>query len=182
MVSGRLTAAGKNIKKLKINNGVYFMNRVLSFVICFLLAIMSTTFSFGQPTTYLPVNHRAYDFLERMEHQFMVSGSKLATKPMTRSEVARLLIDVTDNESLLTEVDREELHCLLDDFKNDFPENNDLELGDNGPVERVPRLFKNYVYKNLASPKKLRIKKIFIVLDLCLSRQRYILLILKGIQ
>ena len=148
MVSSRLTDADKNIKKLKANNRVNFMNRVLSFVICFILTMMSTTYSFGQPTTYLPVNHRAYDFLERMEHQFMVSGSKLATKPMTRSYVARLLIDVTNNESLLTEVDREELHCFLDEFKNDFPENKELELGDNGPVERMPRLLKNYVYKN----------------------------------
>jgi len=124
------------------------MKYVLSFLFSFILLIMSIHPSIGEPTSYLPVSHRAYDFLDRMEHLFFVSGTRLGTKPLTRAEVAGLLFRLSNKSNLLTEVDKDELNCLLDEFKNDFLKRNRLVWDDRGPVEHIPGFLKGFVYRN----------------------------------
>jgi len=92
------------------------MNPAKPVVLCFILVFFSITASRGEPTSYLPAEHRAYDFLERMEHHFFVSGTGLGTKPLTRAEVARLLVSLPVKSGLMTGVDKNELQCLLDEF------------------------------------------------------------------
>ena len=124
------------------------MNLAISLIIGFILTIMSVTPSIGDTTSYLPVSHRAYDFLDRMEHYFYISGVRIGTKPLTRADVAQLLFRLSNKSGLLTEVDREELHCLLDEFRSDFHNRHGLVWDDQGPVEHIPGFLKDFVYRN----------------------------------
>ena len=124
------------------------MNLAISLIIGFILTIMSVTPSIGDTTSYLPVSHRAYDFLDRMEHCFYISGVRIGTKPLTRADVAQLLFRLSNKSGLLTEVDREELHYLLDEFRSDFHNRHGLVWDDKGPVEHIPGFLKDFVYRN----------------------------------
>jgi len=124
------------------------VNFVISVIISFTLIIISVIPLKGDTTSYLPVSHRAYDFLDRMDNFFYVSGTRLGTKPLTRAEVARLLFSISAKSRLLTEVDREELNCLLDEFRTDFHNRHGLVWDDHGPVEHIPVFLKDFVYRN----------------------------------
>lgn len=113
---------------------------------CFLL--LSVPSSGAAPTTYLPPAHRVFDFLERMEIQGRVTGALLGTRPLTRAKAATLLLTVEKSDSLLSPSDREELRCLLDEFSPDLPGDSGLKSGDKGPVDRVPGLLSDFLYRN----------------------------------
>ena len=117
------------------------MNTLRSVVIFFILTILFVSSSFGKPTSYLPISHRAYDFLERMEHHYLLSGAKLGAKPFTRAETARLIFSLYDKRKLLSKVDRDELECLIDEFKPDFQTVSGLVWDDRGAVEFLPGIF-----------------------------------------
>lgn len=121
------------------------MKKRISLLVFFVLFAFR---AWGAPTTYVPVGHRAYDFLERMELHWFISGAHLGAKPMTRTHVAELLVTVKEGEALLTRPDRDELNCLLDEFRADFPEKFGIVIDDRGPVERLPGFLGNFVYRN----------------------------------
>ncbi len=99
-------------------------------------------------TSYLPAEHRAYDFLSRMELQQAVNGVRLGTRPMTRARVAELLMRVKENEDSLSPVDRDELSCLMDEFAPDIPARKGLVWDDRGPVDRLPGFLGRFAYRN----------------------------------
>ena len=124
------------------------MNPAKPIIMCFILMFFSITASRSDPTSYLSTEHRAYDFLERMEHFFFVSGTKLGTKPLTRAETARLLFSLSGKTVSVTGVDKNELKCLLDEFEPDFYGRYGLVWDDKGPVEKLPVFLKGFVYRN----------------------------------
>jgi len=102
----------------------------------------------SESTSYLPVNHRVYDFLERMDHLFYISGTYLGTRPLTRAEAARLLFSLKEKSHTLSTTDVEELACLRDEFKADFIERSGLVWDDRGPVEKLPGFLSGFLYRN----------------------------------
>ena len=117
--------------------------RIAACVLC-----LSASIAWGVPTTYLPLNHRAYDFLERMEHQWFVTAARLGAKPITRARAADLLIRVNLSKEMLSPADRAELACLIDEFAPDIPSRQGLVWDDRGPVERLPGFLKGFMYRN----------------------------------
>lgn len=116
------------------------------FGILFWIAAVSS--AGAAPSTYLPLNHRAYDFLERMEHHYFVTGVRLGIKPATRARVAELLVKVKDQERYLSRADREEYRCLLDEFRPDIPSRFGLVWDDQGPIQRLPGVLSQFAYRN----------------------------------
>ena len=57
----------------------------------------------GYGSSYVPVTHRVYDFLERMEHHYLILGARLGAKPTTRSNIASLLVQINNNMDNLSE-------------------------------------------------------------------------------
>jgi hypothetical protein len=113
-----------------------------------LAVIISPAFSWGAATTYLPLNHRAYDFLERMELHYFITGAHLGTKPITRSQTAELLVITANHKTILAKADREELEALLDEFGPDIPSQQGLVWDDRGPIEKLPDFLKSFLYRN----------------------------------
>ena len=77
--------------------------------ISLVLAIAFVTSSHGEPSSYLPISHRAYDFLERMEGKFLLHGAYLGTKPATRVEIASFLFGLMNEKRFMTNVEKAEL-------------------------------------------------------------------------
>ena len=55
---------------------------------------------------------------------------------------------MTKEKKILTAVEKEELECLIDEFKNDFLPRNGLVWDDLGPVTRLPGFLKVLLYRN----------------------------------
>ena len=102
----------------------------------------------GNATTYVPFSHRAYDFLERMELHYFISGAYLGTKPAARSEIARLLTQVSKMANVLSPVDKAEFECLMAEFRPDIPLREGIVWDDYGPVKHMPGFLKSFVYRN----------------------------------
>ncbi|MFC1606818.1 capsule assembly Wzi family protein [Candidatus Latescibacterota bacterium] len=116
-----------------------------------LSALLVMLFSAGntvEASSYVPIDHRAYDFLERMEVLYLIDGAHLGTRPFTRSAVAALLLDLGDIKGRLSRADREEFDCLMVEFSPDIPGRNGLAWDDHGPLDRVPGFLRGYVYRN----------------------------------
>ncbi|MBN1294662.1 MAG: hypothetical protein JXB48_22695 [Candidatus Latescibacteria bacterium] len=117
----------------------------------FAIVLAVSIFCFSADThasSYVPVSHRIYDFLERMEHHYFISGAYLGIKPATRSQIADLLIQIKKNENVLTVVDKEEYDCLLAEFLPDISVRKNLVWDDKGPVGFLPKIFKPFIYRN----------------------------------
>jgi hypothetical protein len=119
-----------------------------SFITGWLLMFFLPAISPGIPTTYLPLNHRIYDFLGRMELHYFIKDARLGTKPVSRSRAAELLIAVETQKELLSPSDSEELKVFLDEFKPDIPLRQGLAWDDKGPIEKFPDFLNKYVYRN----------------------------------
>lgn len=116
--------------------------------LAFILQIFFATPSQGEPSTYLPVSHRAYDFLELMEHKCQMSGAYLGTKPAVRTEIARLLFGLLNKKDLMTEAEKAELECLLDEFSADYLSRKGFVWENPEPVEKLPGFLKEHLYRN----------------------------------
>lgn len=126
------------------------MKRALILAVSAAGLLLTASLSRGElatPTTYLPESHRAYDFLERMEHLYLVSGAQLGTKPLTRARAAELLYSITIMDALSI-TNREELNCLRSEFKLDYYGNNRLVWDDDGPIDYLPGFLKTLIYRN----------------------------------
>jgi len=124
------------------------MNRKFPVLIIIVLLISIQSLSYGDATTYLPVIHRAYDFLERMEHKYYLETAHLGTKPVTRAEIARLVFGLEKAKGFLTMTERDELKCLLDEFSADLSSRKRLVWDDSGPVTILPEFLQGFIYRN----------------------------------
>ncbi len=102
----------------------------------------------GFASSYVPVTHRVYDFLERMEHLYLISGAYMGTKPATRSDIAMLLVEAGKKTEFLSTTDNEEFKCLMAEFRADIPARKGMVWDDYGPLPVVPDFLKRYVYRN----------------------------------
>lgn len=72
----------------------------------------------AQPHSYLPLDHWAYGALARFVSWGLIPSYLLASKPLTREEVARLILMAREGErgNLLGPADRELLQALWEEF------------------------------------------------------------------
>ena len=143
-LSGIITGAGviSSRSRTRIRIG-------LLFALCFaLIASAAGRTASAGATTYLPLGHRAYDFLEIMEHRCPTLKAHLGTKPATRDAIARLLSNLRGEQIDMTSAERGELDCLLAEFAPDLGEGKGLFFNDDGPIERLPRFLKECLYRN----------------------------------
>ncbi|MFC1650474.1 capsule assembly Wzi family protein [Candidatus Latescibacterota bacterium] len=124
------------------------MRIALSAILCFIMVMLSAGPAAGDATSYLPVSHRVYDFLDRMEHLEDLPGALLGAKPLTRAEAAKYLFSISTDSDWLTNTDIDELNYLRAEFKNDFLGNNRLSWDNSGPVEHMPGFLSGFVYRN----------------------------------
>lgn len=117
--------------------------RLLTAVIIFTISSSSV-----HALSYVPVGHRVYDFLERMENMYFISDARMATKPMTRTRIATMLDGMKGNAVHMTPVDREEYQLLMAEFMNDLPDHRGIESDDRGPLPYTPGFLKSYLYRN----------------------------------
>lgn len=83
---------------------------------------LSATHAMAQ-TVYLPVNHWAYEFLERLETQRILPIVLSGTKPLTRRDLAGYLAPLYDSDSLqlrLSRVQRQQLSWLAVELQEEL--------------------------------------------------------------
>ncbi len=102
----------------------------------------------AQPTSYLPVTHRAYDFLERMELKRYFDGAFLGMRPITRLAAAKLLDNMKGYVNTLSPADRNEYACLLAEFGPDLAGEPAPGFDDRGKVSRIPGFLGDFLYRN----------------------------------
>lgn len=102
----------------------------------------------AEPTTYLPVNHPVYDFLERLEQRFPDNSLHLGTKPLTRVRVAEYLYDAEEHREEMTPVERDELDVFLDEFAPDIFPGRGWSWETEGPYTRLPGFITGHWYRN----------------------------------
>lgn len=76
-------------------------------------------------TTYVPINHWAYNYLERLETKQLIQGVLNGTKPLSRNEVAGYLAMVHQRVAQgneLTRVEQDQLSFLNIEFKEELNE------------------------------------------------------------
>jgi len=71
-------------------------------------------------TTYVPLNHWVYDYLERLETKHFVQGVLNGTRPLSRPEIARYLAQVHQNFERLNKVEQDQLNFLNIEFKEEL--------------------------------------------------------------
>ena len=74
-------------------------------------------------TTYVPLNHWVYDYLERLETRQFVQGVLNGSKPLSRKEIADYLIEVHQKVAQgnqLTRTEQEQLNFLNIEFKEEL--------------------------------------------------------------
>lgn len=71
-------------------------------------------------SVYLPLDHWAYDFLERMEAKQVISGLRDGSRPFTREQVVRFIIDIDrflqTQPGILSKVEKRILERLKGEF------------------------------------------------------------------
>jgi len=120
----------------------------ISVLLVSLYLISMPGFSQAKSTTYLPNGHRAYDFLEQMEHRFADKRFFIGTKPATRCKIAQCLFDLVIRRPEMTDTEKEEFDALIAEFGSDFSQRGGLVWEDGGPVERLPKFVRSYLYRN----------------------------------
>lgn len=113
-----------------------------------LILLIISSSSHALPTVYLSPGHRVYDFLETMEQKKLVTGMHLSTSPITRSEAAKHLYGILQNNAELTSIEREEHLCLLKEFSQDYAPAQDIQWNDFDPLPHLPAFLADTFYRN----------------------------------
>ena len=71
-------------------------------------------------TTYVPLNHWIYDYLERLETKHVIQGVLNGTMPLSRMEIARYLAKVHQNLDQLNKVEQDQLNYLNIEFREEL--------------------------------------------------------------
>lgn len=88
--------------------------RTYSLILAGMLVAVGSAGTHAEPSPELPLGHWAYDFLDRLETRQVVRGLRNGTKPFTRLEVARILLECRRSRGYenLFEVDRQRFEEL----------------------------------------------------------------------
>ncbi|MFQ5606106.1 MAG: capsule assembly Wzi family protein [bacterium] len=109
-------------------------------------------------SVYVPLQHWAYDYIERLETKGVITGALNGTRPFSREEFTRYLMQVDEKVRAgyhLTNVEQQQLDFLHFEFKEEF----ELLSGHNGVhyqsnIEKLKhsktfgKLFPGFLYKN----------------------------------
>lgn len=90
----------------------------------------------------MPVNHWAYDFLERLEAQRILPVLLSSTKPMTRQEIVDHLAPVLSSDSLLNRlsaVQRQQLAYLSVEFQEELAQRQVRSRGQTTELQKLVR-------------------------------------------
>ena len=71
-------------------------------------------------TTYVPLNHWVYDYLERLETKQVIQDVLNGIRPLSRMEITRYLAKAHQNFSQLNKVEQEQLNFLNIEFKEEL--------------------------------------------------------------
>ncbi len=83
------------------------------------LSILLLT-SLATASTYVPVNDTTYAILNRLEAEGILKSSMLTTKPLSRKEVARLVLEAEQNSEDANSFIKRYIKILKDKFKDDM--------------------------------------------------------------
>lgn len=87
-------------------------------IIILLLSVFVCTDMYSQ-SAFEPVDSDVYDFLERLSIKGVISFD-YEIKPVTRIEIAKILLKADENKILLTKIDTELLRFYLEDFLSEI--------------------------------------------------------------
>ncbi|MBC8182081.1 hypothetical protein H8E88_13270 [candidate division KSB1 bacterium] len=134
-----------------MQNKTKLINLIL--LLCMLL-LHQTVYS---QSPYVPLNHWAYDFLERMETKHAVRGVLNHTKPLSRKEFANYLKQLKENVDqgfVLNKVEQEQLSFLEFEFREELGKEKSQKLKYRSRIQKVKnqktikKFFPSLFYKN----------------------------------
>ncbi|MDE3058547.1 MAG: hypothetical protein KGJ59_11390 [Bacteroidota bacterium] len=85
-------------------------------ILCVLAIVVFFSAELFPQSVYLHPSHEVYDFLKRMEGKQALLGYRDVVLPLTRGDIARDLIKVDEHRKQLTQVERNELDFLKEEF------------------------------------------------------------------
>ncbi len=89
----------------------------------------------GQYPVSVPVHHPIYPFLDRLETLGVLENARNTVRPLTRGQIARLLVEAQQNMERLSPVDHQLLAQFLADFRRELQ-----------PKKPYPKLFPGKSY------------------------------------
>ncbi|RKY83395.1 hypothetical protein DRQ09_10135 [candidate division KSB1 bacterium] len=142
-----------------------------SFSIFFLVIILFLSGQIFSQTINVPLGHRVYFFIERLETKGVINSVQDGTKPLTRMEVAKYLVQVikkVQKGEHLTEVEREELIFLKKEFREElsvlgFPIES-IELKEEWK-QRIKNRLPGWIYRNNRNMFEIKSNNIRIFID-----------------
>ena len=126
-------------------------------------------------STYVPLGHRVYDYLERMETKQIIANALIATKPLTRADVAACLDQVLEAQKAddcLNKVEAEQLAYLCIEFREELNLSPDQETR----IDRLMRKIKvlpRFVYANGVNLYSIEEDQFRVYIDPVLRHRRY---------
>ena len=127
-------------------------------ILIFLLFLLFCPHSLSSQSVYVPLNHWAYDFIERLEARGMITGALNGTKPYSREEMAGYLLQVDERVRSgysLNSVEFNQLEFLRFEFKEEFERLTGTDgINYHSKLEKfkenkiVGKLFPAFVYRN----------------------------------
>jgi hypothetical protein len=99
------------------------VHKKLKLLIVLLILLVLFSERMSAQSVYVPLNHWAYDFVERLEARGLITGALNATKPYSREEMAAYLIQAEEKINAgqsLNSVELEQLRFLQFEFKEEF--------------------------------------------------------------
>jgi hypothetical protein len=127
---------------------------ILAVILIFSVGLHQKVFS---QSPYVPLNHRAYDFLERMETKHAIRGVLNHTKPLSRKEFAYYLEQIKENEDkgfVLNKVEQEQLNFLAFEFREELGNETSQKLKYQSRIQKlkehktIKKYFPSLLYKN----------------------------------
>lgn len=143
---------------------------------CFLIGNSATLFS---QTTFAPLNHRVYHFLERQESKHVFRHGLLGTRPLTRMQVAGYLAEIhqwLERGHQLHPVEQKQLNFLNNEFQEELSK---FLIHSIECESKIGNLFKNryikkftpdFVYRNQRNMLSWREEHVQVWLDPILGR------------
>jgi len=84
-----------------------------------IIVLLTTSITYPQ-TTYVPMNHWVYEYLDRLETKHIIQGVLNATRPLSRMEIAQYLAQVHQKFEALNKIEQDQLIFLNIEFKEEL--------------------------------------------------------------
>jgi hypothetical protein len=127
---------------------------ILAVISIFSVGLHQNVFS---QSPYVPLNHWAYDFLERMETKHAIRGVLNHTKPLSRKEFAyyiKQLMEQKEKGFVLNKVEQEQLRFLSFEFREELGKEKQKNINFRSRIQKfkehkiIRKYFPSILYKN----------------------------------